>query len=79
MKQLNSIPYLRLLGMNKNGRHYINQQKKHLRVPLITNLKRDMPQDYLLDERATNIYYSILQPNQRIALRKQEFSGPYFG
>lgn len=79
IKQLNSIPYIRLLGMNKNGRHYIHQQKKHLAVPLITNLKRDMPQHYLLDERATNVYYSILQPKQRIALRKQEFSGPYFG
>lgn len=79
IQQLNSIPYLRLLGMNKSGRHYINQQKKHLSIPLITNLKRDMPHDYLLDERATNIYYSFLHPEQRTALRKQEFSGPYFG
>lgn len=77
-KHLNSVPYLRLLGMNKNGRQYISQQKKHLGIPLITNLKRDLPHEYLLDERATNMYYSILKPEQRIPLRKQEFKGPYF-
>lgn len=76
--ELDSVPYLRLLGMNENGRAYINQMKKHLNIPLISNLKRDLPKKLQVDERATNIYYSILPPKQRKELRRQEFLGPIF-
>lgn len=77
-KKLTSVPYLRLLGMSDDGRNYINQKKKQLNIPLITNLKRDLPFNLRVDERATNIYYSILQPKQRKILRQQEFIGPIF-
>lgn len=77
-KTMTSVPYLRLLAMSNNGRNYINHMKKQLKIPLITNLKRDLSADIRIDERATNVYYSILHPKLRIKLRKQEFTGPIF-
>lgn len=71
-----TVPYLRLLGMTVRGRQFVQQQKKRLSVPLITNLKRDVPTAFILDERATNIYYAPLHPNDRQTLRKQEWTGP---
>jgi len=73
-----SVPYLRLLGMSKQGRAYINKYKKHISIPIITNLKKDQIHEMMLDERATHIYYTILYPEKRIILRKQEFTGPIF-
>lgn len=73
-----SVTYLRLLGMSHYGRDYINKHKQDLAVPIITNLKRNLPIDLTMDERATDAYYSILQAEERISLRKQEFTGPLF-
>lgn len=71
-----SVPYLRLLGMSNQGRNYISQHKKHTAIPIITNLKKSLPADLSLDERAMNVFYSVLHADKRIKLRKQEFSGP---
>jgi len=79
-KQIDSIlslprvPYIRLLGMTSTGRAYINQIKKELKVPLITNLTQ--ASNIILDEKALQIYYSVLPVKQRIALRQQEFKLP---
>lgn len=73
-----NVPYLRLLGMSKVGRQYLNQQKKQLTIPMITNVKRDLSADITMDERATDAYYAVLNANNRIKLRKQDFIGPLF-
>lgn len=73
-----NIPYLRLLGMSDIGQAYINQRKKQFTVPLITNIKRDLPADITIDERATDAYYAVLDAHTRIKLRKQSFMGPIF-
>ena len=79
MEQVPSIseaPYVRLLGMNQKGRQYINQQKKQMNVPLITNLQ-DLTHDFLtIEERAADAYYAPLNPEVAKRLRKQELSGP---
>ena len=36
-----SPPYIRLLGMNEQGRNYLNTIKKEVPVPIISKLKRD--------------------------------------
>lgn len=72
----NDIPYIRLLGMNRNGQSYLNQHKKQINTPIFTNLKRDNSDALLLDERATNIYYSVLSTNERRQLQRQEFNLP---
>lgn len=72
---LGSVPYIRLLGMTKTGRTYLNSIKKELSVPLITNLNKRYNMIYL-DERALQTYYSILPIDIRMKLRKQEFELP---
>src|SRR5699024_2690172 len=59
------IPYIRILGMNKQGQAYINQQKKQLDVPLLTKLQRKNAALLKMEERASKTYYSILAPNVR--------------
>jgi len=71
----NTVPYIRLLGMNERGQTYLNKKKKALEVPLVTNLTYDYPA-LCLDERAMNVYYSILPVTKRLHLRKQEFQLP---
>ncbi len=73
--QQESLPYVRLLGMNERGRAYLNKKKKALEVPLLSNLTYDYPELHL-DERALQVYYAILPAKRRIALRKQEFQLP---
>lgn len=73
---LQSVPYLRLIGMNKTGQAYLNHYKKKLQVPLITNLKDEFRTLLYTDEKATHIYYSALSPKNRKELRRQEFQLP---
>lgn len=73
---MDSVPYLRLLGMSKTGQKYLNQVKKKLHIPLVTQLQRDTHPLLDLDERATDTYYSIIPPHPRAKLRAQELSPP---
>ncbi len=34
------VPYIRVLGMNENGQHYLSHMKKTLTLPLITKIKQ---------------------------------------
>lgn len=72
----NSVPYLRLLGMTKTGQAYLNERKKAIELPVLTNLSKKTATLTFLDERATNIYYAPLHVQQRKLLRKQEFHLP---
>lgn len=72
----NSVPYIRLLGMNQTGQMYLNKRKKELSVPLIANLTKEHKHLTYLDEKATQIYYSILPTDIQQELFQQEFSLP---
>lgn len=74
--QSDHVPFIRLLGMSNTGQAFLNQQKKAIDVPIFTNLNRHNSKALFMDERATNIYYSVLSPKRRINLRKQEFKLP---
>lgn len=76
LHELKSVPYIRLLGATKTGRNYLNEQKKELRVPLITSLNKNQHPFLSIEERATNAYYSILPPNIRKELHHQDIKGP---
>lgn len=73
--RLTTVPYIRLLGMNKTGQAYLNEHKKNIFVPIISNLTR-ANQATFLDERALHAYYSVLDAKTRKRLRKQEFHLP---
>lgn len=72
---LPSLPYVRLLGMTERGRKYLHKIKKTQETPVLTNLNRENEFVYL-DERALNVYYSVIPTNKRKSLRQQEFQLP---
>jgi len=76
LHDLESVSYLRVLGMNQTGRKYLNHVKKTLNVPLITRIYQEENQALLLEERAAQGYYSVLTPERRLALFQQEMCGP---
>ncbi|UOQ43148.1 nucleotidyltransferase [Halobacillus salinarum] len=71
-----SLPYIRVLGMNQRGQSYLNQAKKTLEVPLLTQPQQlDHP---LLEAeaRASIAYYSILKDTHRIPAYQREYKAP---
>lgn len=49
-------PYIRILGFNEKGKFYLNQIKKQLTLPVITNYSNDKKQLLTLDRRINQIY-----------------------
>ncbi|WP_330948434.1 nucleotidyltransferase [Virgibacillus sp. MG-45] len=73
---MESIPYVRLLGMSPSGQHYLNIKKKQMDVPIVTKLSRSMHPMLQIEERATHAYYSILSSAQKQELFRKELSAP---
>jgi predicted nucleotidyltransferase len=48
--------YLRLLGMTRNGKEYLNKQKSHFSLPLIAKLSAFKSNEISLDIKASRIY-----------------------
>lgn len=63
------IPYIRVLGMNLQGKKYLNTIKKDLSVPLITKIKADK-HPYLEHELRASKIYSLMCDRD---IFKQEF------
>ncbi|GAB3068056.1 nucleotidyltransferase [Virgibacillus ainsalahensis] len=76
LREINSVPYIRILGMSKMGQTYINKFRKQLNIPMITKLSKNIHPMLALEEKASNAYYSILPPKQKNKLRKQEIQPP---
>ncbi|MGV3487834.1 MAG: nucleotidyltransferase [Tuberibacillus sp.] len=57
--QLERPKYIRLLGMNQNGQHYLNQIKKQLSAPIISRVGREQEDLLALDIRASDCYRLI--------------------
>src|SRR5699024_946677 len=70
------ISYIRLLGMTKKGRNYLRINKKAISVPIWSNLNKANEKELFLDEKAANVYYSILPVQKINDLRKKEFAAP---
>ena len=75
-RRVRSVPYIRLLGMNETGQKYLNIRKKDITVPLISNLTRRYSELTYLDEKVTQVYYSIFPVRIRKKLLEQEFQLP---
>ncbi len=72
-----SPTYIRLLGMNRKGREFLNKQKKELSLPLISKLSSAKEQNILLDVRAAEVYsLGLSNPEARKRLLHQEWSQP---
>lgn len=74
VNDFNTVPYIRLLGMNQTGKHYLNKIKKDLSIPLITQLTSK--HHLYLDEKASETYYSVLKSTTREKMYRQEITQP---
>ena len=72
-KKFKSIEYIRILGFDIKGKEYLNQIKKDISIPLITNfssIKSDMLD---LEHRVTAVYASILDEQDKIKIIESEY------
>ncbi|QDP40077.1 nucleotidyltransferase [Radiobacillus deserti] len=76
MKETNTLPYVRVLGMTKTGQDYLHQIKKETDIPIYTKLPTDNSLLSVVEQRATDAYYSILSPQNQIKLKRQEVLPP---
>ncbi len=56
LKRGQKAEYIRLLGMNRTGRAYLNLQKKDLTLPVISRLTRDHAELVELDIKSSHVY-----------------------
>jgi len=76
LNQIDQLKEFRLLAMDDKGQAYLNTLKKTADLHVVTQLKRDLSELLKIDEKASEIYYLPLQPEQQLALRQQEFKPP---
>lgn len=69
------IDYIRILGFNQKGRHYLNRIKKETEIPIITKYK-DIDSPLLdIEKRANSIYSLITNDNELI---QKEIAKPIY-
>ncbi|WP_017471785.1 nucleotidyltransferase [Amphibacillus jilinensis] len=73
---LKKIDTLRLLGMTEKGQTYLKRTRQTRSVNIIGQYKKNMPGFLSIDERASNIYYMILNQTIQNTLKQQEFAPP---
>ncbi|MDQ0184941.1 nucleotidyltransferase [Cytobacillus sp. FSL W7-1323] len=76
MSHLKQAPYLRLLGMSKKGRVYLNKYKGEFKLPLISKVSDKNRESLALDLKATRIYALAANSPQQQELLKLDFSQP---
>lgn len=70
------VDHLRVLGMNKKGQAYLSQIKKHVDIPIYTNMPREKTPQQQLNERAALTYYLPLSPEKRQKKWKEDYALP---
>jgi predicted nucleotidyltransferase len=77
MKSMSETPsYLRLLGMTKNGKDYLNKYKSQFSLPLVSKLSAYKESEILLDIRASRVYSFGIENQTRDHLLHQEYKQP---
>ncbi|TRZ38832.1 nucleotidyltransferase [Niallia circulans] len=76
MNANNTPAYLRLLGSSKQGRAYLKDRKKALKLPLISKLSSFQHNQIDLDIRAASIYTLAAQTSHQKTLLAMEYSQP---
>ncbi len=73
VKKYNKISYIRVLGFNIKGRNYLNEIKKDIDIPIITNFSRTNDPILDIEMRSTCAYASILNEKDKINLIESEY------
>ena len=69
-KSFKSISYIRVLGFTSNGQKYLQQLKKYINIPIITNPKNSKDKMLELEHKVTDIYNLITNNNINDRLEK---------
>lgn len=77
LNQIELVDEVRLLAMSQNGQAYLNQLKQSSDLKIVSQLKRNLSDRLLIDEKATSIYYLPLKNKAQQTLRQQEFKPPF--
>ena len=72
-KKHKNIEYIRILGFNKIGKNYLNKIKKETNVPIITNFSSIKNEMLSIEFRATCVYASIFDEENKIKIIESEF------
>lgn len=67
------ITYIRVLGFNPNGRLYLNNIKKDVNIPIITNFSSIKDKMLDIEFRTTCVYASLLDEKEKITLIESEY------
>jgi predicted nucleotidyltransferase len=73
---LEKAAYLRLLGMTKRGKEYLNKNKSQFKLPLISKLSAYKENDISLDIKASRVYSLGIGKQKGIHLLHQEYKQP---
>ena len=73
VKKYNKISYIRVLVFNIKGRNYLNEIKKDIDIPIITNFSRTNDPILDIEMRSTCVYASILNEKDKINLIESEY------
>jgi predicted nucleotidyltransferase len=73
---LEKAAYLRLLGMTTRGKDYLNKNKSHFKLPLISKLSAYKENDISLDIKASRVYSLGIGKQKGINLLHQEYKQP---
>ena len=72
-KKFKNIEYIRILGFDINGKQYLNKIKKEIDIPMITNFSSLDSEMLNLEYRATSVYASILDEQNKIKMIESEY------
>lgn len=67
------IEYIRILGFNHIGRSYLNEIKKHVDIPIISNYSSLKSKMLEIEFRVTSVYASILNEKEKVKLIESEY------
>ncbi|MEH7275545.1 nucleotidyltransferase [Neobacillus vireti] len=76
ISSIEKAAYLRLLGMTKSGKEYLNKYKAQFTLPFISKLSSYKEKDIFLDIRASRVYSFGLGNQTMDKLLKQEYNQP---
>ncbi|WP_088043911.1 nucleotidyltransferase [Bacillus sp. EAC] len=68
------VPYIRLLGMSKKGKAYLNINKKSIDIPIYTTINQDNINHLRTDLKATHAYASVLPLKSQQQLINSEYA-----
>lgn len=72
-KSFEHVEYIRVLGFNSKGRNYLNEIKKDISIPIITNFSSIKSKMLDIEYRATCVYASTLNEKDKIELITNEY------